>query len=337
MIDFPKPKTYIEAEYIWIDSKGQVRSKNRTIQSDSKFPLWTFDGSSTGQATVESSEIILKPIYSTYDPFSDKGIYVLCECLDVKLLPIVTNKYHNAKKIFDKFSKEKIMFGLEQEYVIYDCKTKKPIGWPISGTPPKQGPYYCGLVSGSNSGRKIARKHYKACIQADLAISGYNREVMPGQWEFQIGPVIGIEASHQLILARYILERIAEEYDCYISYNPKPEGDKWNGSGCHINFSTADMRNSTTFKKTVKMCVEKLTKTHDHLMSCYGTNKYRMTGTHETSDPSKFTWGICDRSVSMRIPILVSKNGYGYCEDRRPASDINPYLATSELTKAICE
>lgn len=48
--------------------------------------------------------------------------------------------------------------------------------------------------------------HYKACLYAGLSIGGANGEVMPGQWEFQISPTVGIGAGDQLWVARYILE-----------------------------------------------------------------------------------------------------------------------------------
>ena len=39
-------------------------------------------------------------------------------------------------------------------------------------------------------------------------------------------------------VARYLLERIAEDYAIKIEYHPKPLGDTdWNGSGMHANLS----------------------------------------------------------------------------------------------------
>ena len=42
--------------------------------------------------------------------------------------------------------------------------------------------------------------HYSACLFAGLDISGTNGEVMPGQWEYQIGPCVGIDAGDQVWL-----------------------------------------------------------------------------------------------------------------------------------------
>ncbi len=54
----------IIAEYIWLDNDSKLRSKTRTIfgvENDSELQLstyhnWSYDGSSTGQATSEESE-----------------------------------------------------------------------------------------------------------------------------------------------------------------------------------------------------------------------------------------------------------------------------------------
>lgn len=42
---------------------------------------------------------------------------------------------------------------------------------------------------------------------AGLDISGINSEVMPGQWEYQIGPVGPLEMADQVHLSRWLLHR----------------------------------------------------------------------------------------------------------------------------------
>lgn len=127
-------------------------------------------------------------------------------------------------------------FGLEQEYTLLQKEVKWPLGWPVGGYPGPQGPYYCGTGADKAWGRDIVNAHYKACLYAGIKISGINGEVMPGQWEFQVGPTEGVAAADQLWAARYILERITEIAGVVLSLDPKPiEGD-WNGAGCHTNY-----------------------------------------------------------------------------------------------------
>ena len=67
-------------------------------------------------------------------------------------------------------------------------------------------------------------------------------------------------------------------------------------------------------------------------MSNYGVgNDRRMTGEYETSDYSTFSYGVADRGASIRIPTVVEKEGKGYFEDRRPSSNMDPYVVTSLL------
>ncbi|GKV11877.1 hypothetical protein SLEP1_g23095 [Rubroshorea leprosula] len=64
----------IIAEYIWVGGSGiDIRSKARTlsgpVNDPSKLPKWNYDGSSTGQAPGEDSEVILYPQAIFRDPF----------------------------------------------------------------------------------------------------------------------------------------------------------------------------------------------------------------------------------------------------------------------------
>lgn len=329
------------AEYVWIDAFGNTRSKAKTITepvlSISDLPYWNFDGSSTGQAPANDSEVILKPVAIFADPIRAKAfknenirtIFVLCECVDKECNPISSNMRAIATSIFEKVTDQKTWFGLEQEYVLYS-NNKTILGWPDQGFPEAQGKYYCGAGADRTFGRAIAEEHYLTCLEAGLLVSGINEEVLPGQWEYQIGPCEGISAGDQLWLSRYLLHRICEKHGVTASFDPKPVLD-WNGSGLHTNYSTESMRNKDGINH-IYHAIERLSHKHTEHIVNYGDNSKRLTGHHETSNINTFTYGIGDRTASIRIPTSVYKDGKGYLEDRRPAANADPYIVTSLIT-----
>jgi len=332
----------ITLEYIWIDINQNIRAKTKvwTVKDYSicdgikQLPLWNFDGSSTGQAEGKYSEIVLKPCAIYKDPFrrNKNSFLVLCECYDTSLQPLKENTRYQAQRIFENTKKQKPWYGLEQEYVLYNNKTHRPLGWPKKGYPEPQGKYYCGVGTNKTFGRQIVEEHLEYCLYSELEVSGINAEVMPGQWEYQIGPCVGIEAGDQMWISRYILERICEKHNVIVSFDPKPEKGDWNGSGCHINYSSEKMRQDNGLEE-IHSAIKKLRKNHMKHIAVYGDNTQRLTGKHETSRIDEFTYGVSDRTASIRIPLFVNRDKKGYLEDRRPASDVDPYLATSMIAE----
>lgn len=327
------------AEYIWVDGSNGIRSKCKTLDKAPKsvedLPEWNFDGSSTDQAPGTDSDVYLRPVAIYKDPFRlGENIIVLCECWNNDGTPNQANYRHECAKLMEAHASEKIWFGIEQEYTLFD-EYDHVYGWPKGGFPAPQGPYYCGVGTGKVFCRDIVEAHYRASLYAGINISGINAEVMPSQWEFQVGPCEGIRMGDDLTMCRYLLHRVAEEFGVKISFHPKPLAGEWNGAGCHTNVSTENMRNQGGMKY-IEDAIQKLSKRHHEHIAVYGEdNDQRLTGRHETASAAAFSYGVANRGASVRIPRSVAKEGYGYFEDRRPASNIDPYLVTGIIAETI--
>jgi len=333
----------VQAEYIWIGGSGlDLRGKTKTLpsvpSSVADLPEWNYDGSSTNQAPGVNSEVILKPQAIFRDPFRrGNNILVMCDTYDPEGNPIPTNARHPANVTMQKATDQEPWFGIEQEYTLFSLEDKIPLGWPKNGYPAPQGPYYCGVGADKVFGRSLVEAHYRACLYAGVKIAGVNAEVMPAQWEFQVGPCEGIEMGDHLWIARYIMLRVAERFRVIVSFHPKPitEGD-WNGAGCHTNCSTKATRADGGLK-TIYDHIDKLKSKHEAHIAVYGANNsLRLTGKHETAPINEFRYGVADRGASIRIPSAVAAAKKGYYEDRRPASNIDPYIVTDRIVKTTC-
>jgi len=328
-------------EYIWLDgykptqslrSKTQVREDFSGKLEDA--PMWSFDGSSTEQADGSDSDCLLKPVAIFPDPGRKNSYLVMTEVLNADGTPHESNGRATIEDDGEDF-----WFGFEQEYFLWVPETDRPPGFPKDGFPRPQGPYYCS-VGGSNAyGREIIEEHLDLCIDAGVNVEGINAEVAAGQWEFQVFAKGAKHAGDQTWMARYLLERTAEEYGLAIDWHPKPLGDTdWNGSGMHANFSNGVMRESGKEDTFNKIC-EQFGKNIERHISVYGAdNDKRLTGAHETQAIDQFSYGVSDRGASIRIPVATVDDGWkGRLEDRRPASNADPYKVAAAIVKTTKE
>jgi len=336
------------AKYIWIDGNEptqKLRSKTKIMPepageiSLADFPGWVFDGSSTNQAEGDSSDCLLKPVSFVPDPIRGGGCYlVLCEVYSPDNTPHPSNARAKLRAVLDKGAQETdSWFGFEQEYTLYDGS--RPLGFPSERRfPAAQGPYYCGVGADEVYGRDLVEMHFMSCLEAGLLLTGVNAEVMPGQWEFQVGGPggDGLTASDHLWYARWLLYRLGEEVGISATLDPKPVPGDWNGAGMHTNFSTKQMRDPGGIEH-INAAVERMSKRIDAHLEVYGQGyEMRLTGHHETCRYDEFKAGVSDRTASVRLPANVATDGCGYLEDRRPNANACPYEVSRVMLETVC-
>ncbi|XP_030567077.1 glutamine synthetase 2 cytoplasmic isoform X2 [Drosophila novamexicana] len=344
-LTLPLEENIVQATYVWIDGTGEdLRCKDRTLDfipsSPKELPVWNYDGSSCYQAEGSNSDTYLYPVAIYKDPFRrGNNILVMCDTYKFDGTPTATNKRKSCLEVVNKCIEEEPWFGIEQEYTFLDFDGY-PLGWPKNGFPGPQGPYYCGVGANKVYARDIVDAHYRACLYAGVKVSGTNAEVMPAQWEFQVGPCLGISIGDDLWMSRFLLHRISEEFGIVATLDPKPMPGDWNGAGAHTNVSTKVMREDGGIRE-IEKAVAKLSKCHDRHIRAYDPkqgqdNARRLTGKHETSSINDFSAGVANRGCSIRIPRGVNDDGKGYFEDRRPSSNCDPYSVVEAILRTIC-
>ena len=329
---------YAKLEYVWLDGyqpEQGMRGKTKIIAVDDVLdvklddcPEWSFDGSSTQQAEGSASDCILNPVAIYPDVARHNGYVVLCEVFDAE------GNIHpsNTRGTWD--DDEEMWIAFEQEFFL--MKSGKPLGFPKEGEPGPQGPYYCSVGTDVAKGREVIEEHLDICLDAGIGITGINAEVAMGQWEFQCFAKGAKQACDDLWVARYFLCRTAEAHGLSIEFHPKPVKGDWNGSGMHANFSTPEIREAGDQEKIEAIC-EKFRPVHDEHIAVYGSdNDERLTGDHETQSIDTFSFGVSDRGASIRIPLATVTNGWkGYLEDRRPASNADPYKIGGRILETL--
>ena len=324
-------------EYLWLDGykpTQSLRGKTKIVEDFSgkleDCPMWSFDGSSTLQAPGGSSDCLLKPVALYPDPVRRNGWLVMTEVLNADGSAHESNGRATIDDDDDDF-----WFGFEQEYFLWDPETNLPLGFPKDQTP--QGQFYCSVGGKNTFGREVMDRHLDICLDAGINVEGTNAEVASGQWEFQTFAKGAAKAGDEMWVARYLLERLAEEYGLAIEYHPTPLGaTDWNGSGLHANFSNTTLRTcgSKETYETICEAFRPVVKEHIDVYGAY--NDQRLTGDHETQSITEFSYGVSDRGASIRIPIMTVEKGWkGWLEDRRPASNGDPYKIAARIIKTV--
>lgn len=369
--------TKVILDYIWIDANGEFRTKTRVINSSIqsnnirqgehiKIDKWTFNGKLTGDGhntTIENSEVELIPIkiyqrynvYSTDNKVKTEYFYVLCEKVyktqDGDICDDIISNRKKLNMLIGKNDPYVFYIGCKQEFYMYPrVSSSVDVGGGSGKVGLNNSPFYCSINNFNQMERTIMDEFVKEAIDISpsLKISGFN-QVGHRQWKFQVGPSEIMDGCDDLIMARFLMSKIANKYGYNITFHPKPniykdskdsKDSNYNnyydesipGSACHINISTHKMRiepsgeDGTNGIHHIMSYLDFLKDYHkDMIMVSGNDNTKRLNGYDETPSLYKYSYKIGSRKVSCRIPINVKQDKYGYFEDRRPGANVDPY------------
>ena len=230
------------------------------------------------------------------------------------------------------------------------------IGVPHMNTNPKN---MCGFVEQQLDVQVIEGKINEVLLKTNTVEHlGNTFEAVAYQFEFIVGPYLTLDALAKLSLARYFSYKIAEENEHRIYFDPKPFLMK-NGSGLHTNFSNVTTRSVDYYQlekeegevgkfasNYFEMLKQEFSKGHTNYMNIAGDNRLRMSNSASTSNYKKFSFygphdnpdgeigmdGVKNYSMMIKDGHNKLKQTAGlYVEDRRPASNANPYLVAEQI------
>lgn len=317
----------VQATYIWIDGTGEnIRIKDRILYEVPKcladLPVWCYTENSPYQIIEGNSvEMMLYPRAIYRNPFKpgQHDIIVLCDTYKPDGSPFETNHRYSMQVTVNKTKDQEPIFDIEQEYTLLNGHGQ-PFGWPRGFTEDLS---YCGVGSNQVHARDLVESHVLACLYAGIDFAGSNAEEFSSQWKYRIGPSVGIKAADDLWVSRYILIRIAEEYDICVTLHPKSEQGHFNETRAHITYSTAAMRadgGANAIKNAIER-LEELTKIYNPMECDY------------ISLINTFSWGTADRGVSIRVKNSAFEAGKKFLEDCRTPSNVDPYVVCNVILK----
>ncbi|XP_077558349.1 glutamine synthetase, mitochondrial-like [Haemaphysalis longicornis] len=349
-LDLDQPDHQVFCTYVFVDGTLEnVRCKVRVLSYEPKSPEECPEiticriGSEQSANVDVDSEVILAPVALFKDPFlRGRNKLVLCEVVTTNRQPEQTNTRSPCKKTMEKAADQEPWFGIEQEYVLLE-RNGVPLGWPTHGHCIKPNKVYFHAVGAENTaGRQVVLAHLKACAFSGIKLYGSDSEAVIAQWEYQVGPLPGVEAGDHLWMSRYILQRVAEDFDVVVSFKPRPFlATNVPGNSGHINFSTKASRQEGGIN-WIKNALPRLAATHEMHLRAYDpsedrSNDMRLNCALRGTPRRDFAAAFCSRRAAcVRVPQSTVSDGRGYLEDRRPGANVEPYRAMQALVQTLC-
>ncbi|HIE05265.1 MAG TPA: glutamine synthetase [bacterium (Candidatus Stahlbacteria)] len=331
---------------LWFtDLVGSVKNVTISIKDLSKAlndGIW-FDGSSIeGFGRICESDMYLVPDPETYTviPWSrpeTKTVRLICDVYAPNHKPFEGDPRSILKKIMSRAKKSGYQYkvGPELEFFIFNL-----IDGAILPTPYDSVGYF---DLGGDRALSIRKSISNILSQFKIDAEASHHEVAQGQHELDIRYNYVLKVADDIITAKIVVKRVAEEHDLVATFMPKPLYGV-NGSGMHVHQSIfKDKKNLFIDRKDryglSKIAYHFLAGQLSHIREMTAilaplVNSYkRLVPGYEA--PVYICWGQMNRSALIRIPkISTGKLVSTRIEIRCLDPSTNPYLAFAVLLAA---
>lgn len=292
-----------------------------------------FDGSSVlGYSSITQSDLILKPDISSFricpwTKIKNKTAIIICDIFKDINTPLESCPRFILKKVIKKAQdlNYKFYVGPEIEFFLNNSNNQK---------------YFDPAISIKEQKWKL--KLLKTLIDLNIEVEKIHHEVADGQYEVSLKYNNPIEIGDQIIIAKYAIKLLAENYGLRANFMPKVDKSQ-NGSGMHIHYSLFNIQtnknifynseNSNLISDLAKQFLSGNLTFISDISSLFNStvNSYkRLVPGYEA--PIYIGWGYSNRSTLIRIPKLTIDNpNAARAEIRCPDALCNPYLAFAGL------
>jgi glutamine synthetase len=181
------------------------------------------------------------------------------------------------------------------------------------------------------------RELYAACDAQNLPAESVISEYAPGQMEITLTHrADALQAVDEAIQYKRLVKGVAENHGMIACFMAKPFSDTA-GSGMHIHLSLNDDKGNNQFASDepaggplLRHSIGGMAATINDCMAIFApnANSYRRFR-RNTYAPVAPTWGVNNRTVSLRIPAGPAKSRH--VEHRISGADANPYLAAAAV------
>ena len=178
---------------------------------------------------------------------------------------------------------------------------------------------------------------YAWCDVQGLPAKTLISEYAPGQMEIVLRHRADVlKACDEGIMLKRLIKAVAEHHGLAATFMAKPYSE-WTGSGMHIHVSLGDEQGNNLFAADDPLQNEllmhaigglKAAMAESMLIFAPNANSYRRFRRNSYA-PVSASWGINNRTVSLRIPAGAAKACH--IEHRPSGADANPYLVMAAI------